>query len=54
MILGVFIKKIGVLITTGLLKNHCDLILTAGFDLSQNSQYVKPEKIQFFLKMVKR
>ena len=40
MILGVFIKFFGVKITIRLSKNHCDLILTVGFDLSQNSQYI--------------
>ena len=36
MILGVFIKKIGVKIATGLSKNHCDLIITVGFDFGLN------------------
>ena len=40
MILGVFIEFFGVKIAIGLSKNHCDLILTIGFDLSQNSQYI--------------
>ena len=38
MILRVFIEFFGVKI--GLSNNHCDLILTVGFDLSQNSQYI--------------
>ena len=40
MILGVFIEFFGVKIVIGLSKNHCDLILTVGFDLSQNSRYL--------------
>ena len=40
MILGVFIEFFGVKRVIGLLKNHCDLILTVGFDLSQNSRYL--------------
>ena len=40
MILGVFIKKFRIQITIELSKNHCDLILTIGFDLSQNSRYI--------------
>ena len=40
MILGVFIKFFGVKIAIGLSKNHCDLILTVGFDLSQHSRYI--------------
>ena len=40
MILGVFIEFFRVKITIGLSKNHCDLILTVGFDLSQNSRYI--------------
>ena len=40
MILGVFIKNFGVKIVIGLSKNHRDLILTVGFDLSQNSLYI--------------
>ena len=40
MILGVFIEFFGVKIVIGLSKNHCDLILTVGFDLSQNSRYI--------------
>ena len=47
---GIYKKKNGVIITIGLLKNHCDLIPTAGFDLSQNSQYIKPRKNSIFLK----
>ena len=31
----VFIEFFGVKIAIGLSKNHCDLILTVGFDLSQ-------------------
>ena len=30
----------GVKIVIGLLKNHCDLIIIIGFDLSQNSRYL--------------
>ena len=41
MILGVFIEFFGVKIVIGLSKNHCDLILTIGFDLSQNSRYLQ-------------
>ena len=40
MILGVFIEFFGFKIAIGLSKNHCDLILTVGFDLSQNSRYI--------------
>ena len=40
MILGVFKDFFGVKIVIGLSKNHCDLILTVGFDLSQNSRYL--------------
>ena len=40
MILGVFIEFFGVKIGTGLLKNHYNLILTVGFDLSQNILYI--------------
>ena len=40
MILGVFIEFFGVKIAIGLLKNHCDLILIVGFDLSKNSGYI--------------
>ena len=40
MILGVFIEFFGVKITIGLSKNNCDLILTVGFDISQNSRYI--------------
>ena len=40
MILGVFIEFFGVKIVIGLSKNHCNLILTVGFDLSQNSRYL--------------
>ena len=40
MILGVFIEFFGVKIAIGLSENHCDLILTVGFDLSQNSRYI--------------
>ena len=36
----VFIDFFGVKIVIGLSKNHCDLILTVGFDLSQNSRYL--------------
>ena len=36
MILGVFIEFFGVKIVIGLLKNHCDLILTVGFDFGSN------------------
>ena len=39
MILGVFIEFFGVKIVIGLSKNHCDLIITVGFDLSQNSRF---------------
>ena len=34
------IEFFGVKIDIKLSKNHCDLILTIGFDLSQNSQYI--------------
>ena len=40
MILGVFIEFFGVKIVIGLSQNHCDLIITVGFDFSQNSQYL--------------
>ena len=40
MILGVFIEFFGVKIVIGLSKNYCDLIITVGFDLSQNSRYL--------------
>ena len=36
---GVFIEFFGVKIVIGLSKNHCDLIITVGFDLSQNSRF---------------
>ena len=36
MILGVFIEFFGVKIVIGLSKNHCDLILTNGFDFGSN------------------
>ena len=39
MILGVFIEFFRVKIVIELSKTHCDLILTVGFYLSQNSQY---------------
>ena len=32
----VFIKNFGVKIVIGLLRNHCDLILTVGFDFDSN------------------
>ena len=37
MILGVFIDFFGVKLVIGLSKNHCDLILTVGFNLSQKT-----------------
>ena len=37
MLLGVFIDFFGVKIVIGLSKNHCDLILTIGFDLRQKT-----------------
>ena len=40
MILGVFIEFFGIKIAIGLSKNHCNLIITIGFDLSQNSRYI--------------
>ena len=40
MILRVFVEFFGVKIVIGLSKNHRDLILTVGFDLSQNSRYL--------------
>ena len=40
MILGVFIEFVETKIAIGLLKNHCDLIITVEFDLSQNGQYI--------------
>ena len=40
MILWVFIEFFGVKIVIRLSKNHCDLILIVGFDLSQNSRYI--------------
>ena len=39
MILGVFIDFFLVKIVIGLSKNHCDLIITVVFDLSQNSRF---------------
>ena len=36
MILEVFIEFFGVKISIGLSKNHCDLILTVGFDFVSN------------------
>ena len=36
MILGIFIEFFGVKIVIELSKNHCDLILTVGFDFSSN------------------
>ena len=39
-ILGVFITKFRIKIAIELSKNHCDLILTVGFDLSQNNRYI--------------
>ena len=39
-ILGVFIKKFIIKIAIELSKNHCDLIITVGFDLSQNNRYI--------------
>ena len=40
MILRVFIEFSGIKIVIGLSKNHCDLILTVGFDLNQNNRYI--------------
>ena len=40
MISWVFIEFFGVKIVIGLSKKHRDLILTVGFDLSQNSRYI--------------
>ena len=40
MILGVFIEFFEIKIVIELSKNHCNLILTVGFDLSQNSRYL--------------
>ena len=40
MILKIFIEFFGVKIVIRLSKNHCDLILTIRFDLSQNSLYL--------------
>ena len=40
MILEVFIEFFKVKIVIGLSKNHCDLIIIVGFDLSQNSRYL--------------
>ena len=40
MILRAFIEFFGVKIAIGLSKNHCNLIITVGFDLSQNSRYI--------------
>ena len=40
MILGIFIEFLGVKIAIELSKNHCDLILTVGFDLNQNNLYI--------------
>ena len=54
MILGVFIEFFKVKITFVLSKNHYDLILTVGFDLSQNSLYISdisdilPRYIRYF------
>ena len=49
MILGVFIEVFEVKITIGLSKNHCDLILTVGFDFSSNltigSSYIRWKSI---------
>ena len=36
----VFIEFFETKIVIGLSKNHCDLILTVGFDLSQNNRYL--------------
>ena len=45
MILGVFIEFFGVKIASGLSKNHCDLIITVGFDFGSNlivgSSYIR-------------
>ena len=50
MVLEVFIKFFGVKITIGLSKNHCDLILTVGFDFDSNlivgSSYIHWKSIQ--------
>ena len=40
MILEVFIEFFEVKIVIGLPKNHCDLIIIVGFDLSKNSRYI--------------
>ena len=40
MILWVFIEFFRIKIVIGWLKNHCDLIITVGFDLSQNIRYL--------------
>ena len=40
MILGVFIEFFTVKIVIELSNNHCDLILTVRFNLSQNSRYL--------------
>ena len=36
----VFIEFFEVKIVIGLSKNHCDLILTVGFNLSQDNRYI--------------
>ena len=48
MIIGVIIEFFRVKIVIGLSKNHYDLILTVGFDLSQNSRYL-PIYFQYLL-----
>ena len=54
MILGVFIEFFRVKIVIGFSKNHCDLILTIRFDLSQKSRYISdifdilPIYLQYF------
>ena len=49
MMLGVFIEFFGVKIVIVLSKNHCDLILTVGFDFGSNltieSSYIALEII---------
>ena len=49
MILGVFIEFFGVKIAIGMSKNHCDLILTVGFDFGSNmtfgSSYIRLRSI---------
>ena len=40
MILGVFIDFFAVKIVIRLSKNHCDIILTIGFDLSKKNRYL--------------